>query len=118
MPPERGRRAGGADAARPGGAKRLVAVLAAGLVGGLASAGEATARPETRSLTCREAQDLVKKNGAVTLSTGPNTYDRFVASSRQCGIQGRAANTFVPTRDDPNCRLQTCRGRRSSDGTR
>lgn len=95
----------------------LGATFLAGLVAAMA-AGEAVARPDTRSLTCRGVQDLVKKNGSVTLATGANTYDRFVVNSHQCGIQGRAANTFVPTSDNPNCRLQTCRGRRSSDGSR
>ena len=110
---------GGAAWAARGGAARVAATLVAGLVVGLMTAGEAAAqRADTRSLTCRAAQDLIQQSGAVTLSTGANTFDRFVANSRACGIQGRATNTFVSTSDNPNCRLQTCRSRRSSDGTR
>lgn len=98
---------------------RRSAIAALSLFGVLAAGGEAVAqRADTRSLTCRQAQDLVRERQAITLSTGRNTFDRFVAGSRACGIQRRAANTFVPTSDNPNCRLQTCRSSRSSDGSR
>ena len=60
-------------------------------------------RPDTRSMTCQQASALVANRGAVVLSTGPDIYDRYVASERLCwsGYYGRPA--FVPTRDQPNC---------------
>ena len=98
--------------------RRGAVVLAAALAIVAGGAPASAQRVDTRTLTCREAQDLVKSRQAVTLATSRNVYDRYVANSRACGVQGRAANAFVPTRDEPECRLQTCRSRRGSDGAR
>jgi len=62
-------------------------------------------RPDTRAMTCQQAAGLVANRGAVVLSTGPDIYDRYVASERLCwsGYYGRPA--FAPTRDRPNCMI-------------
>jgi hypothetical protein len=68
-------------------------------------ADAALARPSTLHMTCNEAAELVGARGAVVLSTGRYTYDRFVASPGFCmlGEYGRPA--WAPTRDTDTCPL-------------
>ena len=74
--------------------------LAVSVVPGLAQ----TARPDTRQMTCRQAQDLVRQRGSVVLTTGPSTFDRFVANGRYCEPQtAQVRAKFAPTRDNPQC---------------
>ncbi|TIV64396.1 MAG: hypothetical protein E5V89_29790, partial [Mesorhizobium sp.] len=56
--------------------KSLSIVLVAGTM--LWTAGAADARPDTRTMTCTETQALIQGRHAAVLTTGPNTYDRFV----------------------------------------
>lgn len=77
---------------------RLLAVLAL-----LATTGAAHARPDTRDMYCDEAQDLVRRAGAITLSTGPNTYERFVFSQAQCLRMEIIRPFYAPTRDAGQC---------------
>jgi hypothetical protein len=62
-------------------------------------------RPDTRAMSCQQAASLVASRGAVTLSTGPDIYDRYVRHESMCwsGYYGRPA--FVPTRDRPRCMI-------------
>ena len=60
-------------------------------------------RASTTAMTCKAANDLVTRRGAVVLGSGGSSYDRSVRSETLCptGLYGRAA--FVPTRDNPQC---------------
>ena len=69
----------------------------------LTSAGLAQ-RPSTRAMSCGQAQDLVDDRGAIVLSTGRHTYDRFVATPGYCSAGEYADRAWAPTRDG-NCRL-------------
>ncbi|CTQ52323.1 hypothetical protein LP7551_00840 [Roseibium album] len=61
-------------------------------------------RPDTRNMTCSQAQALVKQRGSVVLTTGPNTFDKFVADARYCLPQSNSVRAkFAPTKDDPKC---------------
>jgi len=74
--------------------------LALSIVPGLAQ----TARPDSRQMTCEQAKDLVTQRGSVVLTTGPSTFDRFVASGRFCEPQtAQVRAKFAPTRDNPQC---------------
>ena len=75
------------------------------------SASEALAqRPSTLSMSCSQAQSLVARRGAVVLSTGRYTYDRFVASGGYCLHGEYADNAWAPTRDASHCQLgYTCK---------
>lgn len=76
----------------------------------LAFAAQASARPDTRAMTCAQAQSLVKRSGAVVLTTGEHTYNRFVSSDYYCGYAEVAKLTWVPTRDESQCPVgYTCR---------
>jgi hypothetical protein len=61
-------------------------------------------RPDTRTMTCAQAQALVKQRGSVVLTTGTNTFDKFVADARYCLPQSNSVRAkFAPTKDDPKC---------------
>ncbi len=87
-------------------ANRGAAVAAAtAFVLGLAAA-PAAARPDTRTMTCQYAQAFVQQHRAVVMSTGPHTYERFVAQSvGYCGPQESTRLLTAPTLDSPNCRV-------------
>jgi hypothetical protein len=65
----------------------------------------AAARPSTLGMSCAQAAATVASSGAIVLSTGQFTYDRFVAHSGFClpGEIGRPA--VAPTADSPYCSI-------------
>ncbi|ALV30289.1 MAG: hypothetical protein C0457_04095 [Polymorphum sp.] len=63
----------------------------------------AAARPDLRQMTCAEAQQTVLRNGAVVFTTGPYTYDRFVANHSYCDRWEEAVPVTAATRDTPQC---------------
>ncbi len=64
---------------------------------------QAQARPSTLDMTCSQAQSLVRSRGAIVLSTGSHTYDRFVSSRRFCSSDEEEVPTWAPTRDTDQC---------------
>lgn len=60
-------------------------------------------RPLTTGMTCRQAKSLVTDSGAVVLSTGQHTYDRYVRSQAFCLTNEFAQPAWVPTEDIPQC---------------
>ncbi|MFD1983835.1 hypothetical protein ACFSOZ_29445 [Mesorhizobium newzealandense] len=85
--------------------RRLALTTAAIL---LAATGLATARPDTRTMDCQQLRQLIQSRHAVVLTTGPNTYDRYV---RQFGIECDwpevPMSAYVPTRDG-HCPVYRC----------
>ncbi len=75
----------------------LAAVLAACAV------QVAHARPDTRTMTCSQAQQLVQRHGSVVMSTGRHTFGRFVSHGRFCYLGEAPFREYVPTRDNRNC---------------
>ena len=63
----------------------------------------AQARPDTRRMSCTKAHATVVRNGAIVMSTGRFTYDRFVASRRYCEVAERLEAAYVPTFDRDKC---------------
>ncbi len=63
----------------------------------------AEARVNTVNLSCRQAQDIVHSRGAIVMSTGRNTYDRFVADRSYCPFGDYVKRAYVPTRDRRSC---------------
>ncbi len=69
----------------------------------------AQARQNTTRMSCRQAKDLVYSRGAIVLSTGRNTYDRFVASRAFCPPGDYIKRAFARTRDRRSCPIgYTC----------
>lgn len=74
----------------------------------LAATGLAEARPDSRSMTCEQIHALIQQRRAVVLTTGPNTYDRYV---RQFGVECDwpeiPMSAYVPARDG-HCPVFRC----------
>ncbi|MDG4895221.1 hypothetical protein P9272_16755 [Mesorhizobium sp. WSM4976] len=74
----------------------------------LCAASAAHARPDTRAMTCAETQALIKLDHAVVLTTGPDTYDRFVRQfGNECDWPEVPISTAVPAKDG-ECGLYRC----------
>lgn len=84
-------------------------LLAAALMAAMAS--QSHARTDPHSLSCQQAQDLVRRSGTVVMNTGPNTWAQIVNSGVQC--RGSSARTqTVQTRDNARCNVGfVCRPR-------
>lgn len=60
--------------------KRVILVFLSAVTASAAMAQ----RPSTLSASCREIRSMVKQSGAIVLSTGEHTYNRFVAHAGYC----------------------------------
>lgn len=89
--------------------RKGTAIPAIVLAGLFVSAG-VEARPDTRSMTCKQLQAFVKKHGAVVMNTGPRTYERFVYHRGFCLYSEIAATAWVDA-SDGECRLRECKDR-------
>jgi hypothetical protein len=70
----------------------------------------AFARPSTQSMSCREAQALLASKGAVVMTTGPHTYERFLVDDNYRMIAEYADAASAPTKDVRSCPLGfTCK---------
>jgi hypothetical protein len=87
---------------------RIALIIAAAL----ASASSAEARPNTTTMSCGQAAATVARAGAIVLSTGDHTYERFVATNAFC-LPGEITEAGVaPTLDTPACQVgYVCRTR-------
>ncbi|KUM26892.1 hypothetical protein AU467_19385 [Mesorhizobium loti] len=86
--------------------KNLSIAVVAGSM--LCIVGAADARPDTRVMTCAETQALIQSRHAAVLTTGPNTYDRFVRQyGNECDWPEVPTSIAVPTRDG-RCRVYRC----------
>ena len=64
----------------------LRSVLAISALALTATAAAAQVGPPTSQRTCGANRQLVLKEGAVVLDTGPSTYARFVRSGSECMV--------------------------------
>ena len=65
--------------------------------------------PNTLNMTCTEAQALVTNQGSVTLSTGPNVFNRYVKDEASCAGGQQTKPAWVQTRDQQQCSVgSTC----------
>ena len=84
------------------------------LVALLAGTSIAEARPSTLDMNCGTAAATVARAGAVVLTTGPHTYDRFVATASFCLLGETAEPAIAPTTDSPQCQVgYVCKRRRT-----
>lgn len=85
--------------------RRIAALLLAAL--GAASLSvdmaQAQGRPDSLGMSCASARGLVSSRGAIVLGSGPNLYDRYVASQRFCLPDEITKPSWVPTRDTRQC---------------
>ncbi|WP_246270725.1 hypothetical protein [Hongsoonwoonella zoysiae] len=84
--------------------KRAYTMLSATAMAFIVSITSAyAARPDTRAMTCRQAQSLVERYGAVVMTTGKYTYFRFVSQRNYCDPWEVLRPKVAPTRDNPAC---------------
>ena len=77
----------------------------------------AHARPNTTAMGCGQAAATVARAGAIVLSTGEHTYDRFVATSAFCLTGEMTEPGIAPTLDSPACQVgYVCRARPRPNG--
>ncbi len=90
--------------------RAALTLLAVGIAAAtLMPATPAEARPDTRRMSCAQAQELVRRSGSAVITYGPYLYDRFVAGMGQCDYEEETAIRRVPTADNPRCPLRYCR---------
>jgi hypothetical protein len=82
--------------------------LTLSLMLGLAAGPALAQRSSTLGMTCAEAQSFVATNGAVVMSTGQFTYDRFVAHRGYCLAGEFIDYKWVPAADTPQCQMRIC----------
>lgn len=95
----------------PRSVKPLSASLMAGLLpvlllssGFAPQPAHAQARPDTRSMTCAQAQALVQQRGEIVMNTGPHTFERFIAHAGFCYMRSPMTRpVYAPTRDNKKC---------------
>jgi hypothetical protein len=78
-------------------------LLLAGILISAAPVALAQSRPSTLGMTCLQARGLVASQGAIVLSTGPTTYDRYVSGGNACVLGERTEPTWVPSADTAQC---------------
>jgi hypothetical protein len=76
----------------------LTLTLVVGATAALAQAG-----PVTFDRPCASVRDLVLADGAVVLTTGPGTYDRYVKDAAYCLVDQYPQPAWVPSADNPQC---------------
>ena len=65
--------------------------------------------PNTLTMSCAEATAMVNSQGAVTLSTGPNVFNRYVKDEAYCSGGQQTRPAWVQTRDQQQCPVgSTC----------
>ncbi len=71
-------------------------------------------RYNVQTMTCSAVQSAVKQDGAAILryrsARNPSLplYDRYVRNANFCDINETAQISFVPSKDNPNCRVRRC----------
>ena len=74
----------------------------------LAATGLAEARPDSRAMSCAQIRAMIQSHRAVVLTTGPNTYDRYVRQfGNECDWPEVPMSAYIPARDG-HCPVYRC----------
>ncbi|MBZ9743391.1 MULTISPECIES: hypothetical protein [unclassified Mesorhizobium] len=74
----------------------------------LATTALADARPDSRAMGCAEIHAMIQGRRAVVLTTGPNTYDRYVRQfGNECDWPEVPMSAYIPSRDG-DCPVYRC----------
>ncbi len=87
----------------------------AAVVFALLAATPAFARPDARTMTCASLNALIAREGAVVVTTGDFTFERFVASFQFCDSQTMLKSAYQATADDRRCVVNSVCGDRAYD---
>ncbi len=89
---------------------RLLTALVPVVLTGLAvvsATSPSHARPDVRTMTCSQVQALLAQQHAVTFTTGPNTYARYVGPGI-CNGTGVGRPATISTKDTNQCAVNVC----------
>jgi len=78
----------------------ITLAFAGSLIGSVAMAQEG---PNLRTMQCSEAQSMVKTKGAVVLSSGAYTYNRYVKDAAFCGEDMYLRPAWARTQNTKSC---------------
>jgi hypothetical protein len=67
----------------------------------------AQSRPDARTMSCHEVQSMIGHHGAVVLTTGRYTYDRYVVHRGYCSHPYEPRAVSISTRDG-QCTVYRC----------
>ena len=84
-------------------------LVAAGALAAAMLPAAAQGRPDARAMSCGEIRAMIDSHGAVVLTTGRHTYDRYVRDTRYCAPPEVAQATTIRTRDAAQCMVYACR---------
>ena len=73
----------------------------------VAVSAPAEARSDARTMSCAAVQALLARQQAATLTTGPNSYARFVAPGA-CDGTGVGLPVTIVTKDSNQCAVYSC----------
>ncbi len=90
------------------GRTRLALTVLSGIALTLAAVQPSLARPNSTSMTCAQVQSMIGQQGAVVLSTGQYTFDRYVSNRNFCQHGEVLRRDYVPTRDARKCQVNRC----------
>lgn len=68
----------------------------------------AQTRPDVRQMSCPQVQEMIAASGAVVLTTGAHTYDRYVSTGLQCSMGESLAREYITTGDGDRCLVYKC----------
>ncbi len=89
--------------------KRIAWVVSLGVLFLVVQYSTSTARPAVYKMSCRQAIELVSKAGAIVLSTGDTTFDRFVRDQGFCDRGKGTTPAWAAAADNPTCAIgYTC----------
>lgn len=88
-------------------------VLALGMVA-VASPALAISRYNSMSYSCADLQAIVQQDGQAIFHypskmTGIGLYERLVSNKTTCSNSQMMHRMTIPTKDNPRCRVLTCR---------
>jgi len=84
-------------------------LMAAGALAAAMAPALAQGRPDARAMSCDEVRAMIAAHGAVVLTTGRHTYDRYVRHRGYCASPEIARMTTIRTRDAAECPVHACR---------
>lgn len=90
-------------------------ILLSLLLASAATPALAISRYNAMSFTCAEARAVINRERAVimrypaTRTRNMTLYDRFVSDSNACDVGYYAYQNYMPTKDQANCPVYTCR---------
>jgi len=90
--------------------KLAIATLAGSVLSltALTAAEAQSGRPNSTTMTCGQVQSLINQRGAVVISTGRHTFDRYVANFSFCAHGEFLRREYIPTRDTNRCYVLRC----------